>query len=127
MTRETTYAGMLGDWQRLLDAVQAEDGDLQFLTPQRTRLNAVLDEALEIAQQQATFRGEQQLRTQRLQTLIGDGQRMATTLRSELRNHYGRESGKLSQFNVRVFRGRARRREETNPSPPQEDAGAIQN
>ena len=127
MTRETTYAGMLGDWQRLLDAVQAEDGDLQFLTPQRTRLTTVLTEALEIAQQQATFRGEQQLRSQRLALLIGDGRRLATLLRSELRNHYGIDSGKLAQFRVRVFRGRPRRREETNPSPPQEDAGAIQN
>lgn len=129
MTKETTYAGMLGDWQKLLDAMQVESTDLQYLEPQRTRLGGVLAQALALSKEQSTFKAEKQLRSQQLEVLIGNGRRLATGLRSELKNHYGIDSGKLAQFNLKPFQGRQtaaarRRREAARSSPPAQEGGA---
>ncbi|HZF08625.1 MAG TPA: hypothetical protein VFE33_07545 [Thermoanaerobaculia bacterium] len=112
--RETTYAGKLGDWQRILAPLDANAADLPHLEIPRTQLAALLAQAVGIKKQQAASRATKQTASQQLQTTIIEGQRLAALLRQAVRQHYGPSSPKLTEFNVKVFRGRAN----TPATPP---------
>jgi hypothetical protein len=105
--RETTYAGKLGDWQRILAPLDANAADLPHLEIPRTQLAALLVQAVGIKKQQAASRATQQTASQQLQTTLVEGQRLAALLRQAVRQHYGPASPKLTEFNVKVFHGRA--------------------
>jgi hypothetical protein len=104
--RETTYAGKLGDWQRILATLAANAADLPHLEIPRVQLAAFLSQAVEIKQQQAASRAAKEAASLQLQTAIVDGQRLAALLRQAVRQHYGPRSPKLAEFNLKVFRGR---------------------
>ena len=114
--RETTYAGKLGDWQRILAPLEANATDLPQLEIPRTQLAALLTQAVGIKKQQAASRATKQMASQQLQTMIVDGQRLAALLRQAVRQHYGPSSPKLTEFNLKVFRGRAKT-PDTPPAP----------
>jgi hypothetical protein len=114
--RETTYAGKLGDWQRILAPLDANAADLPHLEIPRTQLAELLTKAVGIKTQQAASRATKQTASQELQTTIVEGQRLAALLRQAVRQHYGPASPKLTEFNVKVFRGRAKT-PDTPPAP----------
>jgi len=115
--RETTYAGKLGDWQRILAPLDANAADLPHLAIPRAQLTALLNQAVGIKQQQAASRATKETASEQLQATLADGQRLAALLRSAVRQHYGPRSPKLAEFNVKVFRGRATTPAST-PAPP---------
>ena len=49
MAKETTYAGMLGDLQKLVTALSANSGELTHLEGARTKLERLLTQAQEVA------------------------------------------------------------------------------
>jgi len=106
--RETTYAGKLGDWQRILAPLDANAADLPHLEIPRTQLAELLTKAVGMKKQQAASRATQQTASQELQVTIVEGQRLAALLRQAVRQHYGPASPKLTEFNVKVFRGRTK-------------------
>ena len=112
--RETTYAGKLGDWQRILAPLDANAADLPHLEIPRAQLAALLTKAVGIKKQQAASRATKQTASEQLQTTIVEGQRLAALLRQAVRQHYGPASPKLTEFNVKVFRGRSK----TPATPP---------
>jgi len=114
--RETTYAGKLGDWQRILAPLDANAADLPHLEIPRAQLSALLAQAVAIKKQQAASRATKQTSSEQLQTTIVEGQRLAALLRQAVRQHYGPASPKLTEFNVKVFRGRAKT-PDTPPAP----------
>jgi len=116
--RETTYAGKLGDWQRILATLAANASDLPHLEIPRAQLAAFLTQAVEIKQQQAASRAAKETASVRLQTAIVDGQRLAALLRQAVRQHYGPRSPKLAEFNLKVFRGRTPNPASTPEPPP---------
>jgi hypothetical protein len=71
---------------------------------------------VEIKKQQAASRATKQTASQHLQATIVEGQRLAALLRQAVRQHYGPSSPKLAEFNVKVFRGRAKT-PDTPPAP----------
>jgi len=117
--RETTYAGKLGDWQRILAPLDANAADLPHLEIPRAHLAALLTKAVGIKKQQAASRATKQTASQELQATIVEGQRLAALLRQAVRQHYGPASPKLTEFHVKVFRGRA-----NTPAPPPAPAPA---
>jgi len=114
--RETTYAGKLGDWQRILAPLDANAADLPHLEIPRAQLAALLAKAVGIKKQQAASRATKQTASQELQATIVEGQRLAALLRQAVRQHYGPSSPKLAEFNVKVFHGRAKT-PDTAPAP----------
>src|SRR5882724_4227038 len=114
--RETTYAGKLGDWQRILAPLDANAADLPHLEIPRAQLSALLAQAVAIKKQQAASRATKQTSSEQLQTTIVEGQRLAALLRQAVRQHYGPSSPKLTEFNVKVFHGRAKT-PDTPPAP----------
>jgi hypothetical protein len=117
MSRETTYAGKLGSAQRLSNALAANAAELAHLEGTRLRLAEVLERAHEVAKQQAAWTASRQEASKQLRTLLTEGNRLATALRSLVKEHYGIRSEKLAEFGLQPFRGRTRKAKGEIPEP----------
>ena len=118
MAKETTYAGMLGDLQRLSTALSANSGELTHLEGARTKLEGLLAQAQEVAKQQAAFTAGKQESSRQLKTLLTEGVRLANALRVMLKEHYGIRSEKLAEYGLQPFRGKARKAKPEGPELP---------
>jgi uncharacterized membrane protein YgcG len=110
-TRETTYTGILGGWQRALKTFAANAADLAHLEASRLKLETIFQKAQDIAQQQAALTASRQDLSQQLKTLIQEGQRALAVLRVSVKDHYGPRSEKLAEFSIQPFRGRKSKQE----------------
>jgi hypothetical protein len=108
MSQETTYAGILGEWQRLLVPLKANSEALANLEPLRVKMEAVLERAVALSKEQAVSKATKQQATKDLRTLVPEGRRLATLLRAGVREHFGPRAEKLAEFNLQPFRGRQR-------------------
>jgi hypothetical protein len=118
MQNETTYSGILGEWQRLLDAMSANTTDLPHLEMARSLFLDQMSQTQALLRRQAALVAEKQQSTQDLREKITDGQRMATMLRQGIKQHFGIRSEKLAEFGLTPFRGRTGRKKPENPDPP---------
>jgi hypothetical protein len=116
-TRETTYKGKLGEWERLATTVAANNDDLAHLQPLRDQLAFLLTSAQETASRQASHAAAKQDASQKLQDLMVEGDRLVSLLRLAVKQHYGIGAGKLAEFGLQPFRSRSRKRGPA-PSPP---------
>jgi hypothetical protein len=108
MAKETTYAGMLGSWRRLLAAIEANAAELAHLETSRIKLEGLLTEAVGVNSRQGAMTASKQEASQRLLGLLNAGQRVTTVLRVSIREHYGPRSEKLAEFNLKPLRSRPR-------------------
>ena len=107
MSRETTYAGMIGDWQRLLTTLEANSAEVPQLEPFRVKLVGMVNQALDVTkQQQADLKASKQAASKQMRQIATDAQRLATAVRSLLKEHYGIRDEKLAAFGLQPFRGR---------------------
>ncbi len=125
MSKETTDAGKKGDWGGLLATMAANSADLTHLEPLRAQLATQLDKAVDIGKQQAGLIANKQEMSKQLRAVITEGNRLATLLRSAIKQHYGIRAEKVAEFGVQPFRGRTRKAKtpgtpqpSTNPPPP---------
>ena len=103
-----TRAGQLGEWQRLLTALQENRTELAHLEMQREHLETLLLQAEDLLHSQAALTAGKEETTQQLTELVSEGQRLATVLRFSLKQHYGPAAEKLADFGIQPFRGRKR-------------------
>lgn len=89
MPRETTYTGMLGDWLRLFQALLANAVEVPALEGLRVRLGELLNRAQELIKEQSALKTRKQETSRELKEVSDEGQRLVTTLRSALKQHYG--------------------------------------
>ncbi len=118
MPRERTYAGIVGDWQRLLAPVAANGEELAHLEVSRAKLEALLAKAVQLTKDQAARAAAKQEASQQLRTIIPEGQRLANLLRVGIREHYGPRAEKLAEFELQPFRGRVSRKQKPAPEEP---------
>jgi hypothetical protein len=121
MAREPKYGVTLNGWERLLASLEANAQDLPQLETYRAQLKEMLDKAREASAQQAAMAAVKQEATKQLQGLLTEGRKLATFLRSGIRQKYGNRSEKLVEFGLRVLRGRSRTAGTTPPEvkPPE--------
>ncbi len=126
MQNETTYSGILGEWQRLLDAMSANTTNLSHLEAARQLFVDHLNETQALLRRQAAQTAEKQQSSQDLKTKISDGQRMATMLRQGIKQYFGIRSEKLAEFGLNPFRGKTGRKkpEDPDPLPPPTETAA---
>jgi hypothetical protein len=117
MAKETTYAGKLGDWNRLLGPLEENAAELIFLEGQRTKLTGLLGNAQEINKRQAALTAGRQEASKQLQGIVREGDRLANILRLSVKEHYGIDSEKLAEFGIQPFRGRPRKVKPETPVP----------
>ncbi|HEX3526986.1 MAG TPA: hypothetical protein VH988_07960 [Thermoanaerobaculia bacterium] len=106
MAQDQSYSEMLGIWQRLLAALLANAADLGHLETSRAKLAALFSKATDITTQQAALKASKQESSQQIKQIATDGRRLATLLRSGVKEHYGPKAEKLTEFGVQPFRGR---------------------
>ncbi|HET9210622.1 MAG TPA: hypothetical protein VFR03_09500 [Thermoanaerobaculia bacterium] len=106
MAREPKYGVTLNGWERLLASLEANAPDLPQLETYRAQLKGMLDAARTASAEQAAMAAVKQEATKRLQELLTEGRKLATFLRSGVRQKYGNRSEKLVEFGLRVFRSR---------------------
>ena len=106
MTRETTYAGLLGSTTALTTALARNAADLPHLELTRTKLDQLLADTAATVQQQKTVASTKQDLSKKLKKQITEGQRLVTALQKLLKQNYGIDSEKLVEFGMQPFRGR---------------------
>ena len=118
MSRETTYAGMVGDWQKLLVTLEANIAEVPQLEPFRAKLAGMLSQALDVTKQQADLKASKQAASKQMRQLASDAQRLATAVRTLVKEHYGIRDEKLAAFGLQPFRGRKKATTEPATEPP---------
>jgi hypothetical protein len=118
MSRETTYAGMVGDWQKLLVTLEANIAEIPQLEPFRAKLAGMVTQALDVTKQQADLKASKQAASKQMRQLASDAQRLATAVRALLKEHYGIRDEKLAAFGLQPFRGRKKATTEPATEPP---------
>jgi hypothetical protein len=121
--KETTYAGMLGDLQRLLASLTANSADLPHLETPRLKLERLLAQAQEVTKQQSAAAAVKQEASEQLQSMVVEGTRLGNALRVMLKEHYGVRAPKLAEFGMQPFRGRARKVQPVTPGSPETPGG----
>jgi len=122
MARERTQSGKFGEWSRLNVTVQANSTDLPYLETLRAKLDALHAQGVDLTKEQGALRASKQEKSQALQAVIAEGSRLATLLRSAVKQHYGPGSEKLAEFGVQPFRGR-KVKPDAGPVPEAPPAG----
>ncbi len=117
MARETTYNGMLGEWERLNQMMTANAAEVPHMDGSRQEFEKFLNLARDAAQRQAIHTAGKQEASQQLQTYLREGERLATILRLSLKQRFGIRSEKLIEFGMQPFRGRTRK-PKTDPEQP---------
>lgn len=116
--RETTYSGVLGEWERLLNDLEAHIIELPQLEHTRSKLTNLLGQAHEASRRQGHHITGKQEASLQLQAYINEGQRLATIIRFGLKAQYGPRSEKLAEFGIQPYRGRKRKPAPTEPTEP---------
>ena len=113
MAREPQYGVTLNGWERLLISLEANAADFPQLEVYRTLLASMLAQAKEVSAQQAALAAGKQDATKRLKEMLGDGRKIATVLRTGVRQLYGNRSEKLVEFDLQPLRARTRKAVQT--------------
>jgi hypothetical protein len=120
MPKETTQAGIIGGLQRLQMSLDSNAAEIPQIDGGRIKLKTLVARAIEISNQQAVLTASRQQASKELKTILREAQRLANVLRLAVKEHYGIQSEKLSEFGLQPFRGRSRKASAppVNPDPP---------
>jgi hypothetical protein len=108
-------------WRNVSTSTAANAADLPELEPTRLKLAGVIVEVDKILVDQDSFQASKQLATQRLKTLIDNGNKLTNVLKAMVKQHYGSGSDKLVEFGIQPFRTRPKPVvvPPTAPTPPE--------
>lgn len=118
--RRKRYADHSKEWDDLTASLAANAAEVPHLEAQRVNLEKLLAEFRDLTLQQAALQASKQKISLRLQTVVDEGMKLATALRVNLKQHYGRRSEDLVKFGLQPFRGIARKASPIKPEPPAE-------
>ena len=119
MPKSKSYAETATGWEELLTALEQNSGDLPQLDLPRQRLQTILDQIRAFAAEQAVFTAGRQQATERVYALLSQGRKLATVLRTTVREHYGNRSQKVVEFGLQPLRIRPRRTDDNPPPQPE--------
>lgn len=106
MAKFNSFADFIGDWRRLLAALDANPDALPDLSAQRPALEAVLKKLEEVSARQDALRVESKGNAAEARLLMQRGADLALQVRAAIRAHLGPRNPKLAEFRVRVLGGR---------------------
>jgi hypothetical protein len=127
MARETKSAAIQGDLQRLSGSMELNKDLLPDLEPFRLKLSGIVTQTFDLSKQQAAMKASKQESSKQLRKFLVDGQRIADVVRTAVRDHFGPDSEKLTEFGVKPFRGRKVKAAAATPTTttPSVPAGAT--
>jgi hypothetical protein len=83
----------------------------------RVSLDKVIVEVDKILVEQSSFQASKQMSSQRLKTLVSQGDKLTTVLKTIVKQHYGSGNDKLVEFGIQPFRARPKATVEPTPAP----------
>lgn len=113
-------ANRLNGWEQTAAAVEAYAADLPHLEAHRAQLVSLSQEGKSLTVQQGTLAASKQEVSRKLQQVMRDGDMLADFLRTGIRQHYGKESEKMTEFDLLPFRGlptSGKRKAKPDPEP----------
>src|SRR6478672_2374965 len=105
----TSMADFMTDWDNLLKRVTANSTELPDLTVYSAPLAQILEAAKAGIAELNGHRGVKQEATKTLKGILTQGSLAATKLRSAVKAHYGRDSERLVEYDMRPVRSRKRK------------------
>src|ERR1700712_3109892 len=100
----TSMADFMTDWDKLLKRVTANSAELPDLSVYSAPLAQILEAAKEGIAELNGHRGVKQEATKTLKEVLAQGSLAATKLRAAVKAHYGRDSERLVEYNMRPIR-----------------------
>jgi hypothetical protein len=113
--QQKRFSDYVTEWEHLLNTLAVNSADLPHLETSRVKLQGFLDEVRNLAMQQDLHASNKQAASQGLRATLANGKKLATFLRTGLKEHYGNTSEKLVEFGVSPFR---RKKKEAAGAPP---------
>jgi hypothetical protein len=117
MSKSNSYAETVNGWDELLTALEQNSAELPQLEIPRERLQTLVTQIRSFATEQAAMTASRQQATERVYFLLAQGRKLATVLRTAVREHYGNRSEKVAEFGLQPLRPR---RQPDNPLPQPE-------
>jgi len=111
-------------WRNTATATAANASELTGTETRLTALEGVLTEVDKILSNQSTFQASKQMTSQRLKTLVNQGDKLTTVLKAMARQHYGNGNDKLVEFGIKPLRSRTKPTVVPSTPPPPETAPA---
>lgn len=115
MSREN-QAETLDGWERLAVPLTANAAQFPNLEEDRLQFMQIIARVRELITQQAALTASKQDVSKQLEALVVDGRKLATLLRTALRQKLGNRSEKLLEFGLQPLRSRSRK-QKTGPPP----------
>jgi hypothetical protein len=122
--RFTRRADRFKVWRNVSASTAANAADLPQTAIPLAALDKVLAEADQIGIGQAAFQASSQQASQRLVSLLAQGDKLVTVLKVLVKQHYGSGSDKLVEFGIQPFRARPKPTVVAPTTPPPPEAGA---
>ena len=116
--QQTRFSDFVTDWEQLLVSLLANIAELPHLEAPRAKLQALLEEVRALVTQQDVHTAAKQQISQRLKILLATGKKLATFLRTGIKEHFGNRNEKLVEFGVQTFRRRKQDPAVTKPPVP---------
>ncbi|HEV7509163.1 MAG TPA: hypothetical protein VGS07_30080 [Thermoanaerobaculia bacterium] len=93
-------------WRQVATSAAAHAVDLPGSEVQRGDLEKVIVEVDKIVSEQGAFQANKQVASQRLRTLVSQGDKLTTVLKTIAKERYGHGSDKLVEFGIQPLRSR---------------------
>jgi hypothetical protein len=105
-------------WRNVATATAANASEITGTETRLTALESVLTEVDKIVAEQATFKASKQMTSQRLKTLVNQGDKLTAVLRFMAKQHYGHGNDKLVEFGIQPLRSRTKPTVVPSTPPP---------
>jgi hypothetical protein len=109
-------------WRDVATATADNASELLGTETRLTALEGVLTEVDKILSERASFQANKQVSSQRLKTLVNQGDKLTAVLRFMAKQHYGNGNDKLVQFGIQPLRSRTKPTV-VPPTPPPPEIG----
>ena len=106
---QNSYADMIRNWEKLLDACNQNAALLPGFEPFRDALATLLSNTKGLKSEQDNFTGNRQATTQQVKSSATAGWKAARQLRAFVKAHLGADSEHLVQFQIQPIRSRPRK------------------
>ena len=118
--KKTRNAEFLTEWEQLIATLTVNAADVPHLEAPRLKLEGFLDHARSMVRSQDLHDAGKQFASQGLEVTLTNGKKLATFLRSGIKEHYGNRNIKLVEFGIQPFhRTPADEVETPTPEPEQ--------
>ena len=118
MPNINSYADLVRDLERLLQAFDDNSVTMAPAAPQRDALETTLEELKDMKSRQDSFAAQRQEATQQVEALMLRAREEARRLRGMAKGLLGTRNERLVQFQVAPIRSRPRLKPDPLPPPP---------